>query len=716
MFKAFVKNRQLFGLLFFKANQGRTLKPYTMKKNILSLLFGCALYTGSHAQFIVTPISTSNYNFDAVAENTTAAAHTTGAIDGSDYVMFSQAYASLYSITSGLPNNGIISANTRTYQLQPYNQNNILFLTPGQTDSILFNTPASYPAISALGLATEGNGTVHATVRFTDNSTQIFNNVSVLDWFNGIGNMVNSFGRANRSAGTISNPTGAPNLYPFDFNLLCANRSKLVKNIKFQNVSTNARICIMAVSGAASSTITTSSNPVTCSGGTNGSASVTIVGGTGPFTYSWTTSPAQTGAQANGLPIGAYTVTVTDAGTCAFTATASVSQSIVTQPPLNVSSSGTNICAGSTVAIGVSGAATYTWSNGSNQSILLNLAPTTNTTYTVSGHTSANCLLTGSISIIVNPIPVLNINGLSNAYCINSATVTLNGSPSGGVFSGLGVYQGVFTPSNAGVGTATVVYSYTDAANCSATSMVTLGVNALPNVSFSLSNNSFCKNNPGYTLTPAGSPAGGTFSGPGVSSPVFHPSVAGVGSFSLTYKYSDANGCSDSAVVAVSVASLAAPSLTLSKSPSFCLNSPNTILQVSPNGGTFSGTGLSQTGVFSPSVAGVGTHTLSYSITSAPCTESSAITVTVNSCAGLGENTSLLIELFPNPNNGEFVIRGETNAQIKIYNLSGQLIHNFQLHEENRYQINVTNLSEGLYVVKSESEGKVTTQKIIVLR
>ena len=88
----------------------------------------------------------------------------------------------------------------------------------------------------------------------------------------------------------------------------------------------------------------------------------------------------------------------------------------------------------------------------------------------------------------------------------------------------------------------------------------------------------------------------------------------------------------------------------------------------------------------------------------------------MNSCAGLGENTSLLIELFPNPNNGEFVIRGETNAQIKIYNLSGQLIHNFQLHEENRYQINVTNLSEGLYVVKSESEGKVTTQKIIVLR
>lgn len=687
-----------------------------MKKIIFSILFGCALYTVSQAQFIVSPISTSNYNFDAVAENTTAAAHTTGAIDGSDYVMFSQAYASLYSITSGLPNNGVISANTRTYQLQPYNQNNILFLLPGQTDSILINTPASYPAISALGLATEGNGTVHATVRFTDNSTQIFNNVSVLDWFNGSGNVVNSFGRANRSAGTISNPTGAPNLYPFDFNLLCANRSKLVKSIKFQNVSTNARICLMAISGAASSTLTTSSNPVTCSGGTNGSASVTVAGGTGPFTYSWTSSPVQTGAQANGLPIGAYTVTVTDAGGCAFTATASVSQSLVTQPPLNVSSSGTNICAGSTVAIGVSGAATYTWSNGSNQSILLNLAPTTNTTYTVSGNTSANCLLTGSITINVNPLPTVSINSLPNSFCINSNTIVLSGSPSGGVFSGLGVYQGVFTPSNAGVGSSTVMYSYTSAANCSATSVATVAVNALPIVSFSLTTNSFCKNNPGYTLTPAGSPAGGAFSGPGVTNPVFYPSVAGVGSFSLTYKYSDANGCSDSAAVAVSVASLAAPSLSLSKSSVFCINSPNTLLQVSPSGGTFSGTGLSQTGVFSPSVAGVGTHTLSYSITSAPCTESSAITVTVNSCSGLSENVSALIELFPNPNNGEFVIRGETNADVEIYNLSGQLIHHFQLDQENHYRISVDNLSEGLYVVKLKSAGKVSTQKVLVLR
>ena len=685
-----------------------------MKKIILSILFSCALYNGSQAQFIVSPISTTNYNYDAVAENTTALANTTGAIDGSDYVMFSQAYGALYSITAGLPNSGVIAAGTRTYQLQPYNQNNMLFLMAGQTDSIIFNTPAPYPALSVLGFATEGAGTMNVTVRFTDNTTQVFSNAAVLDWFNGSGNIYNGFGRANRTSGTISTPSGAPNFYPFDFNLVCANRVKLVKNMKFQNVGTNARICLMAVSGAASSTITTSSNPVTCNGGTNGSASVTVAGGTGPFTYSWTSIPTQTGAQANGLPIGAYTVTVTDAGTCAFTATASVSQSLVAQPPLNVSSSGTNICAGSTVAIGVSGAATYTWSNGSNQSILLNLAPTTNTTYTVSGHTSANCLLTGSITINVNPIPVVNITGLANAYCINSATVTLNGSPSGGVFSGLGVYQGVFTPSNAGVGTATVVYSYTDAANCSATSIVTLGVNALPNVSFSLSNNSFCKNNPGYTLTPAGSPAGGIFSGPGVSSPVFHPSVAGVGSFSLTYKYSDANGCSDSAVVAVSVASLAAPSLSLSKSPSFCLNSPNTILQVSPNGGTFSGTGLSQTGVFSPSVAGVGTHTLSYSITSAPCTESSAITVTVNTCAGLNENSNTAFELYPNPSSGTCYLSSEKDAQVEVYSPTGACIQTLTLKAGELFELNLNTQAEGVYLIKLSTGSENMHRKIII--
>ncbi|PCI95175.1 MAG: hypothetical protein COB15_12385, partial [Flavobacteriales bacterium] len=49
-------------------------------------------------------------------------------------------------------------------------------------------------------------------------------------------------------------------------------------------------------------------------------------------------------------------------------------------------------------------------------------------------------------------------------------------------------------------------------------------------------------------------------------------------------------------------------------------------------GGTWSGTGVSPTGLFDPAVAGVGTHTITYSIGSAPCVGAGTTTVTVTLC------------------------------------------------------------------------------------
>jgi hypothetical protein len=49
-----------------------------------------------------------------------------------------------------------------------------------------------------------------------------------------------------------------------------------------------------------------------------------------------------------------------------------------------------------------------------------------------------------------------------------------------------------------------------------------------------------------FPLT-GGSPAGGTYSGPGVSGNTFYPGSAGTGFVTLTYTYNDVNGCSTSA-------------------------------------------------------------------------------------------------------------------------------------------------------------------------
>lgn len=58
----------------------------------------------------------------------------------------------------------------------------------------------------------------------------------------------------------------------------------------------------------------------------------------------------------------------------------------------------------------------------------------------------------------------------------------------------------------------------------------------------------------GAAVTLSGAqPAGGTWSGPGVSSGVFSPAAAGVGTHTLTYTYTDAGGCTNRATTTITV-------------------------------------------------------------------------------------------------------------------------------------------------------------------
>jgi hypothetical protein len=64
-----------------------------------------------------------------------------------------------------------------------------------------------------------------------------------------------------------------------------------------------------------------------------------------------------------------------------------------------------------------------------------------------------------------------------------------------------------------------------------------------PSVSFSPLSD-VCINAPMFSLS-GGSPTGGTYSGTGVSANQFDPSAAGIGTFTITYDFTDVNGCSD---------------------------------------------------------------------------------------------------------------------------------------------------------------------------
>ena len=83
---------------------------------------------------------------------------------------------------------------------------------------------------------------------------------------------------------------------------------------------------------------------------------------------------------------------------------------------------------------------------------------------------------------------------------------------------------------------------------------VNVTVNANPVVTYSGLNTSYVVNASAVTLT--GSPAGGTFAGPGINGNQFSPSAAGVGGpYTITYSFTNGQGCSGSQSKQVTVTS-----------------------------------------------------------------------------------------------------------------------------------------------------------------
>ena len=189
-------------------------------------------------------------------------------------------------------------------------------------------------------------------------------------------------------------------------------------------------------------------------------------------------------------------------------------------------------------------------------------------------------------NVVVNAFPVVGVSG--GPFCVDDAASNLTASPAGGTFSGDGITDaanGTFDPAVAGVGTHTITYDYTDGNGCGNSATTDVVVNDLP--ALTLNGGPFCIDDATSNLT--GSPSGGTFSGDGItdaSNGTFDPVVAGVGTHTITYNYTDGNGCSNSTTADVVVNAL--PAVSVSGGP-FCIDDAASNLTGSPSGGTFSG-------------------------------------------------------------------------------------------------------------------------------
>ena len=173
-------------------------------------------------------------------------------------------------------------------------------------------------------------------------------------------------------------------------------------------------------------------------------------------------------------------------------------------------------------------------------------------TYTVTDLCGNTTTVTQTITVTDNTIPVITRLGSSPVFiCQNQPYTDAGATASDNCAGNLTGSIVTVNPVNTAIpGTYTVTYNVSDPCSNAAVQVTrTVTVNALPVVDAG-TYPAVCTVDPDVTLV--GTPSGGTFTGTGVTGNMFDPSV---GTQTITYTYTDGNGCtnSDMAVITVTV-------------------------------------------------------------------------------------------------------------------------------------------------------------------
>jgi len=244
-------------------------------------------------------------------------------------------------------------------------------------------------------------------------------------------------GQANGTASVTA--TGATSPYTYTWSPSGGNSTNATGlsggnyTVTISDANTCTTSAVAVVASTAPFTVAVNSTPVTCFGGTDGSATAVPNGSAGPFTYTWQAVGGNAATTGNILPMGTYTVNVTDnISGCTNTATV-----IVAQPatPVSVVANGQTICKGQTAAItanaiGGNGAPfSYAWNTGAATSSTT-VTPIANTSYTVVATDSKDCPAGDTATVYV--LPPLTIVVTSKDTVCPGQPATLSATAGGG--------------------------------------------------------------------------------------------------------------------------------------------------------------------------------------------------------------------------------------------------------------------------------------------
>ncbi len=226
-------------------------------------------------------------------------------------------------------------------------------------------------------------------------------------------------------------------------------------------------------------------------------------------------------------------------------------------------------------------------------------------------------------------LPSVTLVLADDKICKNETAQAITvASPVGGTFSGAGVSGANYNAVLTSAGAHTITYTYTDGNSCTNTATDVMTVFDSTALSFVLADDKMCVNEAVQTITLA-TPAGGTFSGSGVSGVNYNPALTTVGLHTITYTLVDVNSCTSTATDVMTVLDTTAVSLILADDQMCKNESAQAITLASPVGGTFSGSGVSGNN-YDPSSITAGPHTITYTFVSVnTCTSKATDVMTV---------------------------------------------------------------------------------------
>ena len=425
-------------------------------------------------------------------------------------------------------------------------------------------------------------------------------------------------------------------------------------------------VTVTVEQNSVAATSANASPPVFCTGG---SSALSVVGGTlgTGADWTWYEGGCALGASiGTGASITVSPTTTTDyyvraEGSCNNTAcvmvTVTVNQS--GSDPTSIAATSTNICPGQTSVLSVVGGAlgtgaTWEWYSGSCGGVpmgtgnTISIAPSANTTYFVRAEGTCGNSACASVLITVgvgagDPTAATVIN--NNICPGDTAQVFVTGGPLPAGYDWVW-YTGACGAIPVGIGdtisvtpNATTTYYVRATGTCGNTNCTSATVTVVPGsvaaTGVLTDNNNFCPGESAILTLDGGSlvagaqwtwyenSCGGTSIGTGSSITVTPNSTASY------FVRAEGGTCGNTACANISINVLDAVAYMVAFDQSCGVGQPFPLNNGLPQGGTYSGIGVAG-GVFDPSVAGVGIHTISYDYTAANgCTASASADIEI---------------------------------------------------------------------------------------